>query len=579
MARHGLTHRRATYYATRRPAPPVRPPKSPQIAATSRARDYHRSPMRPTGTASGDPGGVGASRVSRPRPPPTGSTSAARHLIRGLDGSGGGQLEHRGGLDSRLRRDGDRPRRRKDLLGQRSRRQSTISVANLDGSGGMDLPITGAPLNKPYGVALDLGAGRIYWANYQGPATERIGYANLDGSGGGFLNTTGATAEQPDRGRDRPRRADGSTGRTRTEKISYANLDGSGGADINTTGATTGGIPSEGVAIDRAGGRIYWVSYRDRDSVSPPTSPTPDSTAAAAATSRRPSRTAPFPGESRSTRQRAGSTGPTTPQASAPPRSRLPALTAAAASDLDLDGAPSQTARLPTLLKAPVGTGAPKLTAQIALRPRFLTCDEGTWAGDMPEAQLYRAPHSFSYQWTKDGQPIPGATRSDIGVEGTGGGDYACQVTATNAGGSTTQTSRTQFVCCPPSPQATAARVVLVKRGRARLKLTCPAGARTVRRQAAVRPAHLGKRVTCRGTRTDLRPRRLLDHRRQRRCGRGQAQPGRERGSGEVKAPPLKAQPRRHRRRTPHRPPQAREAEGGSGASRTAAAAARAARA
>src|SRR5262249_37896495 len=73
-------------------------------------------------------------------------------------------------------------------------------------------------------------------------------------------------------------------------------------------------------------------------------------------------------------------------------------------------------------------------------------------------------------------RPIPGATRSNIGVEGTPGGDYACQVTATNAGGSTTQTSRTQFVCCPASPKATAARVALVKGGRAQLKLTCPPG-------------------------------------------------------------------------------------------------------
>src|SRR5262249_21726695 len=99
----------------------------------------------------------------------------------------------------------------------------------------------------------------------------------------------------------------------------------------------------------------------------------------------------------------------------------------------------------PALLKAPLGISAPTLNAQIPLRPRFLTCSEGIWAGDIPEAQFYRAPTSFSYLWTKDGRPVPGATRSNIGVEGSPGGDYACQVTATNAGGSTTQTSRTQF--------------------------------------------------------------------------------------------------------------------------------------
>jgi len=394
----------------------------------------------------------------------------------GLDGSGGGQLNTAGASTAGPAGMAIDPAAGKIYWASGAGAQSRISVANLDGSGGTDLPITGAPLDSPYGVALDLAAGRIYWVNYQGTATERIGFAKLDGSGGGFLNTTGATASNPT-----GVALDPDVGRiywsNENGKISYANLDGSGGADLNTTGATTGGIHAEGVAIDRAGGRIYWVTYgiaipypgylsyaRLDGSGGADVSTT-------IANGAFPWGVALDPGANRA--YWANNThGLGTPSIS------FTGLDGGSSHDLDLDGAPSQSARLPTLLKAPLGTGAPKLTAQIALRPRFLTCDEGTWAADMPEALLYRAPHSFSYRWLKDGQPIPGATRSDIGVEGTGGGDYVCQVTATNAGGSTTQTSRTQFVCCRQVPQtiAKAARVVWVKRGRARVRLGCPAG-------------------------------------------------------------------------------------------------------
>ncbi len=437
------------------------------------ARDYHRSPMRPTGTTAVLLAALGLLVFASPAAADRVYFGSSGISYVGLDGTGGGQLKTPGASTETPHGTAIDPAAGRIYWASGAAGQSKISVANLDGSGGTDLAITGAPLNWPYGVALDLGAGRIYWANYQGPASERIGYANLDGSGGGFLNTAGATANNP-----KGIAIDPLAGRiywsNENGKISYANLDGSGGADITTTGATSG-VTASGVAIDRAGGRIYWVSdkgftpyaaylsYANLDGSGGGDVPT------ALADGSFPWGVAVDPEMSRI--YWANTTaGLGTPSLS------FVAFSGGASENLNLDGAPSQTVTFPTLLKAPVPTGAPKLTAQIALRPRFLTCDEGTWAGDMPEAQLYRAPHSFSYRWTKDGQPIPGATRSNIGVEGTGGGDYACQVTAANAGGSTTQTSRTQFVCCPPSPQATAARVALVKRGRALLKLTCPPG-------------------------------------------------------------------------------------------------------
>ncbi len=112
---------------------------------------------------------------------------------------------------------------------------NTISFANLDGSGGGgQLSTAGATANSPLGVAIDPAAGRIYWANF---SNNTISFANLDGSGGGGqLSTAGATASFP-----------------------------------------------AGVAIDPAAGRIYWAN-----SSGTTRSPSPTSTARAAAASSRP---------------------------------------------------------------------------------------------------------------------------------------------------------------------------------------------------------------------------------------------------------------------------------------------------
>ena len=52
-----------------------------------------------------------------------------------------------------------------------------IQRSNLDGSEIEDLVATG--LNEPYGLALDLGEGKIYWTDW---GSDRIQRANLDGS-------------------------------------------------------------------------------------------------------------------------------------------------------------------------------------------------------------------------------------------------------------------------------------------------------------------------------------------------------------------------------------------------------------
>ena len=347
-----------------------------------------------------------------------------------------------------------------------------IGVANLDGSGGGALSTSGAPINHPYGLGLDAAAGRVYWGNYQGPG-GRIAYADTDDSGGGEISTTGAMAgnvlgialDLPD-SRIYWTNENG--------PLSYANLDGSGGANVNLTGASTGPGFYKGAAIDPVSRRIFWTKYKNASPYEPVVS------------------SAALDESGGSDLETPGAPEEFTEGVAIDPTARrlywanpgfflsagiyYAALDGSGAHKLNISGIPVAGANFPTLLKAPLGTGVPKLTAQIALRPRFLTCDEGTWAGNLPQAQVYRAPRSISYQWLKDGQPVAGATRSNIGVEGSPGGDYACQVTATNAGGSTTQTSATQFVCCPTGPKATAARVVPVKGGMAQLKLTCPDG-------------------------------------------------------------------------------------------------------
>ena len=90
------------------------------------------------------------------------------------------------------------------------------------------------------------------------PEPDGISYANLNGSGGGTLNTTGATISEPFSVAIDP--AGGRVYWTNdfdiTDSISYANLDGSGGDDLDT-GVTTDDSPI-GLAIDGAAHRIYW---------------------------------------------------------------------------------------------------------------------------------------------------------------------------------------------------------------------------------------------------------------------------------------------------------------------------------
>ncbi len=72
---------------------------------------------------------------------------------------------------------------------------STIFYASLDGAGGGQLNLSGATDSGGIGMAIDPVEGRIYWGNL---GNSTISYANLDGSGGGGqLNISGATPSSP----------------------------------------------------------------------------------------------------------------------------------------------------------------------------------------------------------------------------------------------------------------------------------------------------------------------------------------------------------------------------------------------
>jgi hypothetical protein len=52
---------------------------------------------------------------------------------------------------------------------------------------------------------------------------------------------------------------------------------------------------------------------------------------------------------------------------------------------------------------------------------------------------MYRVPQRFAYQWGLNGTNIAAASKSTYTASASG--DYRCKVTASNAAGSTSQTS------------------------------------------------------------------------------------------------------------------------------------------
>jgi DNA-binding beta-propeller fold protein YncE len=303
-----------------------------------------------------------------------------------------------------------------------------IRVANLDGTGAHDL-FTGE--SQPAGVAIDPAAGLIYWADaVRGAGTIRVG--NLDGSAAartlfagedwpvgvtidpaagtiywasynsylirvGNLDGTGARTLFSAENSPTQLAVDPAAGKIYWTNeflglVRVGNLDGTGARTLYTEGGNAGGVDVGGVAIDSAAGKIYWT-------------------------------------DTNLGTVRVGSLDGTAPAQSLYTGQTSPWMVA--------------------LLRAPLGTGVPQVSGGAAVG-QTLSCGPGTWGSDLLSAFLYRAPRSFAYQWTVGRAPIAGATSSSVIVSSPG--DYRCQVTATNAAGSSTQTSAPTTVPAPKTP-------------------------------------------------------------------------------------------------------------------------------
>jgi hypothetical protein len=311
-----------------------------------------------------------------------------------------------------------------------------ILAVNLDGSGARVFTAPGAPVDDPFGVVVDPATRTIYWAN-DGAATGNKGsivWAKLDGSAGGLLNTAGATLDNPYKigldpvnGRiywgNYPEGGGGPL-------VSYANVNNTGGGNL-----ALNPLPSSAYAfaVDPAAGRLYW-SEGDNDRFA----------------------YAGLLGGNVSILDTTGAVSnasygfaidPTLNRIYWPnydnAANRVNGLAFAGLSgggggNITPLTAPFSGAQDLLVLKSPTGTGAPAIARNTKVRSE-LTCPTGSWAADFAGSFVYQAPHSFGYQWTGDGKAIPGATSAVFTA--TSPGSYACTVTATNQAGSAAQTS------------------------------------------------------------------------------------------------------------------------------------------
>jgi hypothetical protein len=264
-------------------------------------------------------------------------------------------------------------------------------------------------IDGPRGMMIDPVTHRLYWSNFAEGLGMTISYLNLDGPGGGDLVDIGATDGPEGTAIDPATRKIYWSDYGEWLLIQYADSDGSNVSELDTQGATTNGV--HGVAIDPDSKRIYWANY--------------------------------------------GSSG-----------IGWAKLDGSGGGNLDLSSATINGPDLPALLKKPVAASAPTVSGGSA-PGTTLSCTPGTWAGDILESLLYRAPRagSYSYRWTLDGADLPGATGTSItaGAEGS----YRCLMTAANAAGSTTKASAPhKVVTTPPPPPSNRFSFGTLKRNR-----------------------------------------------------------------------------------------------------------------
>lgn len=359
----------------------------------------------------------------------------------------------------------------------------TISFANIDGSGGGALNLTGAKLESPEGMAIDTVTNRLFVVSSNGGlGNGEILYVNLDGSGAGVFTAPGALVDDPYGvvvdpatrtiywGNDSEGNDNGS--------IAWAKLDGSAGGLLNTAGATL--VDPYKIGLDPVNGRVYWSNNPSGEDISISYANTNNTGGGNLPLSRAPESTYAFAVDpaagrlywSEGSSDRFAYTGllggnvevldttgavanasygfaidPTLNKIYWPnyenDEDRLnglgfASLAGGGGGNITPQTAPFDGAQDLLILKSPTGTGAPAIARNAQTRTQ-MTCSLGTWAADFAGSFVYQAPHSYAYQWTRNGAAIPGATTGALTA--TAPGSYACTVTATNQAGSTAQTS------------------------------------------------------------------------------------------------------------------------------------------
>jgi DNA-binding beta-propeller fold protein YncE len=289
--------------------------------------------------------------------------------------------------------------------------------------------------NRPYGVAIDPTAGKLYWADF-GSGTIRVG--NLDGTGAHdlFTGESGPTGVAIDPAAGKIYWADANSGMIRTGSLS-------GGT---ATDLFIGESTPWGVAIDPAAGKIYWASV---NAIRVGSLAGGTASSLFAGEVHEPLGVAVDPGSGLIYWTTSGSTGAV----------RVGSLSGGAATDLFPGNGPAFLA----LLRSPAGTGAPQITGGTVVGST-LSCSPGSWAPDLLDSFLYRAPRGFAYQWSLDGADIPGATASSDTASSPG--SYTCRVTATNQAGSTVQASASLTVMAPPPPNTRITKAKISQRQR-----------------------------------------------------------------------------------------------------------------
>lgn len=319
-----------------------------------------------------------------------------------------------------------------DFLGDR------IAYVSIDGSGGGVLNTGAATVNGPTGVSIDPVTRRIYWANPTG-----IGWARLDGSGGGMLDTTGTPANGM--GGVAVDRATGRiwwTSGPPNAGVYYANLDGSGGAaQLDTTGAPL--FFPRGIAVDHVSGRVYWtnsfgIAYANIDGSGGGgeiqfDNEFPNLNLTGLAIDQ-PASHLYFPATDSDVMVGSG-------------------LDGSDVGEIVIDGVTVDGPAFPSLLKVPVGAGPPAISGGPNVGST-LSCTQGDWVADAVEAFRWQMPFSYAYRWTRDGEPIAGATSSTLTADEVG--TYRCEVTGTNPAGSATQVSEPITIAQSTCPDVSA---------------------------------------------------------------------------------------------------------------------------